>query len=331
MKNLSFQLLSLLLTLNVLVNAQQNEYPKGKFIGTVYFDTYTGVNKGENKSAMEIQRAYFGYKYNYNKYFEAYLKLDIGSPNDLSAYSLIRRYAYFKNAGVKYHKDKLTVNVGITNVLMYAIQEKYWGHRYIEKPYLDRFKFGPSADIGGNIAWKFNDFIAVDFGLYNGEGYKNLQNDNSYRGGFGISIMPFKHFLIRTYADYTHKSISRATGSIFLGYKYKDKGVFGVEYNYQTNYKFVSNQDIFGYSVYGSWNLNEKWQYFARYDKVNSNILDNETIPWNIGHDGSAITSGFQYEIIKGIKLSANYQDWIYYASNLDGNRYLFFNLEIKF
>jgi len=329
MKSLSFILIGLFIT--ILTQAQGKEFPKGKVFGTVYFDVYTEINKGESESAMEIRRAYFGYKYSYNENFQAYLKLDIGSPNDLSSSSLIRRYAYFKNAGLKYHKDNFTLNIGITDVLMYTVQEKYWGHRYINKSFMDRFKFGPKADIGLNANYKLNDFISLDFGFYNGEGYKNLQNDNSYRGGLGISIFPIKNLIIRTYGDYTQKTFSRYTGAIFMGYKYKNKGVFGAEYNYQANYKFHSNENLFGYSVFGSWNLNNKWQYFARFDQINSNILENEDNPWNLDHDGSAITTGFQYLIHKGIKASINYQDWVYYTSNLDGHKFLFINLEVKF
>ena len=52
----------------------------------------------------------------------------------------------------------------------------------------------------------------------------------------------------------------------FVGYKFKDKFIGGVEYNYQFNYNYVDGQDRYGYSVYGSYYLFPKWQLFARFD-----------------------------------------------------------------
>jgi len=158
MKDLSLMLIVFFVLSSGMVSAQEKEQGRGKVFGSLYMDAFTEFDNTNSKSAMEIRRAYFGYKYNYNEYFQAYLKLDIGSPLEFASGSSINRYAYFKNAGLKYHKKKLTVNMGITDVLMYKIQEKYWGHRYINKSFMDRYKFGPKADIGVNASWKFNKY-----------------------------------------------------------------------------------------------------------------------------------------------------------------------------
>lgn len=329
MKRVGLMFFIFLVTFNQL-KSQSNDKKNGEFFAKLFFDAYTHIGEENNPTAMEIQRVYFGYNYNYTDEIQANFKLDIGSPENESAYSLVRRFAYFKNAFVSYKKNGLTINMGLIDVLMFKNQENLWGHRYIEKSYLDRFKFGPSADIGAHIEYNWSKFTA-DFGIYNGEGYKNLQFDNSYRAGFGLSYKPSKRIISRFYLDYSERTIKRITYTGFLGYNWDNKLMLGAEASYQSNYYFVNDRDIYGYSGFGSWNINDKWQFFSRYDMVYSNIPANEDSPWNLGSDGSSIITGFQYKLIKGILLSLNYQDWVSYASNISGKKSIYFNLEAKF
>jgi hypothetical protein len=309
---------------------QTDEDKTGDFLGTIYFDAFSALGEENNSTAMEIQRIYFGYNYHYNSEITAIFKLDIGSPENESAYSLIRRYAYFRNGGLRYTKKNFVLSVGLIDGLMFKEQESFWGHRYIERSFMDRFRFGPSADIGLNLVYKYKDFT-FDGGVYNGEGYKNLQFDNSYRTGLGMTYKYKKKIVFRTHIDYSEKTTRRITYSGFLGYKFKEKFNIGGDYNYQVNYNFNEGFDLFGYSLYGSWNLTERLQYFARYDMLNSNIIDNETAPWDLAADGSSIITGVQWKIVNGILVALNYQDWVPYASNLANRKYLYLNLEVKF
>ncbi len=321
----------LLLSLVFLSNrlSSQDADETGKFIGTIYFDAYSEVGEANNRTAMEIQRIYFGYNYHYDSKLTAYFKLDIGSPENESAYSLIRRYAYFRNGGLRYKWNKFTFNVGLIDMFMFKTQEKYWGHRYVERSFMDRFRFGPSADIGFNFMYNSEKWI-VDGGLYNGEGYKNLQFDNSYRLNLGLSRFLWKDFLLRVHLDYNEKFVHRYTLSGFVGYNHDDKWIFGAEYNYQANTGFQQDRNMFGYSLYGSWNINSKWQYFARFDMLNSTVLPDELVPWNLATDGSSIITGFQYRLHQKVLVSLNYRDWYPYPENLDNETFLYLNLEVK-
>jgi hypothetical protein len=330
MKNLLKLFIVSLLIISFRGYAQEkSSFPNGLLFGKIFFDAYTQTGAGENATAMEIRRVYLGYKYNYDENFQAYIKLDIGSPYDLSPVSRIRRYAFFKNAGMKYHKDKLTVNAGITDVFMFTTQEKYWGHRYVDKMYLDKYKFGPKADIGANVKWEFSEKFSIDFGLYNGEGYKYLQKDNTYRGGLGITYYPLKSLVTRFYFDYTEKVLPRITYSAFVGYKFQKKFVFGFEYNYQQNQTFLKDHNLFGFSTYATWNFNEKWSVFSRYDFLKSNEITQN--PWNVLEDGQHFIGGFQYVIHKGIVVAVNYRDWHSDSNSKWNSGYIFMNFEVKF
>jgi len=330
-KSLPKALLLYILFISVNATSQSHDKSKGKVFGSIYFDAFTEVNSGYNKSGMEIKRAYFGYKYKLDKNISAYIKLDIGSPEDLSLNSHIKRYAYFKNAGIKYTKDKLTVNIGIIDVLMFTHQEKSWGHRYIAKSFLDAYKFGPKADIGFNANYKFSKYFIMNIGFYNGEGYSKLQGDDSYRVGLGIVSHPFKNSTVKVYLDYSKKDIDRIGTFFFLGYKVSKKLSFGAEYNYQFNNGFVSEQDLSGFSVYVDYYIMPKLQLFMRYDYLDSKVLPNSQEPWHYAKDGDRLITGIQYDLRKNFKIAIDYQSWNPHDEKKDYRPLIFVNLLFKF
>jgi hypothetical protein len=305
--------------------------PSGKAYGKVFSNFHYQLFTDKQESAFAVDRAYFGYEYNLSSEFTVNLKLDIGSPNQDSQYDILKRYAYFKNAELIYTKDNLSLRFGLIDLYQFKVQEKFWGHRYVYKSLQDEHKFGSSADLGASLAYKFNDFISTDLTVMNGEGYNQLQSDNAYKTGLGLTLKPLKNLTARFYADYTEQDEIQTSLAAFLGYQLKKLGKIGVEYNYQMNNKYKADQDLYGISTYASYNLNEKWELFGRYDKLWSNKLEGEENSWNLNKDGSAIIGGIQYSPHKKIKIAANYQDWYPYAKNLDNESYFYLNLEFKF
>ena len=308
------------------INAQPEQ---GEPILRVYSNFYKGLSKSDPGTAFEVRRVYLGYKGKINENFSTEVKLDIGSPEDLSQYSLIRRYAYFKTAALKYQKDRLTIHAGLFDMLQYDIQESIWGYRYLYKSFMDEQKFGPSADIGFGMEYEVNDFIQTDLIFSNGEGYKNLQTDDAFKTGIGLTLHPLQQITLRLYYDFIHKEQYQTTLATFLSYN-ADKYRISIEYNKMWNNSFVMNHNLIGTSFYGTYIINEQWEVFARYDRLVSNLDPNAEIPWNLNSDGSAIISGIQYKFDKNIKLALNYRDWYSYAGNGTDKSYLFLNLEFR-
>ena len=156
----------------------------------VFSNFHIGLTEDDRSTAFAVDRVYLGYKHDIDDQFTAEVKLDIGSPDDLSQYSLIKRYAYFKNAAFTFHRNKIKAWFGLFDMQQFKVQEDFWGYRYIYKSFQDDYKFGPSADIGAGAAYSFNDYIEADLVVSNGEGYKNLQTDNSYKTGVGVTLHP---------------------------------------------------------------------------------------------------------------------------------------------
>lgn len=303
----------------------------GKVYGRIFSNFHSEINHGDNTSGFEIKRVYFGYQRQLSKYFSANLKMDIGSPEDLSEFSLIRRYAYFKNAYVKYKNDNLTVYFGIIDILHFKMQEKYWAHRYIEKSYNDRYRFGAKADLGCQVIYDFADWISADLTLMNGEGYTKLQGDNTLKSGAGISIFPLKNLVTRVYCDFSQKNMAQTTLATFIGYKINNKVIGGLEYNYRFDDDFDENRNRYGYSGFLSYYPFKKLQLFGRFDQVSSNKPNNNEYPWNLASDGSAIIAGVEFSPITYIKIALNYQDWFPLAKNEENEQAIYLNFEISF
>ncbi len=304
---------------------------KGEIFGSIYFDAFTEMTSGYNRTGMEIKRVYFGYKYKLDKNITAYIKLDIGSPEDLNIESHVKRYAYFKNAGIKYTKNKFTLNIGIIDVLMFTHQEKTWGHRYIAKSFLDAYKFGPKADIGLNADYQFSKYFSMNLGFYNGEGYSKLQSDDTYRLGLGIVLHPINNSTVKAYFDYSKKEENRMGTFFFVGYNISSKFSLGAEYNYQFNNNYIAEQDLSGFSIYANYYFLPKFQFFARYDNLNSKTIQNNQDPWHYEKDGDRLITGVQYDIRNNFKIAIDYQGWKSHDSNKDYIPIMVMNLVFKF
>lgn len=318
-----------LLILNCIIYCQEasKKNISKNIFAKVYGNFYTGMERENHSSAFEIRRAYFGLKNEINEHFLGEVKVDIGSPNDVSPYSLIRRYAYFKNAGMTYKKNNIIIKFGLIDLYHFKLQEKYWGHRYIRKSFQDEFGFGASADIGVSVRYIPDKSMNIDFTIMNGEGYKNLQTDDIYKYSVGLTLKSTRGYLIRTYFDYTEDLLPQITISGFVGIKITNFTA-GIEYNHKINNNDLKDNNLYGVSGYMTYKLNNKYELFGRYDRLDSKIIHHEKHPWNIARDGSSIVTGIQYNLSSGIKMALNYQDWYPYAANLKNHSYIFINVE---
>ncbi|MDO9261073.1 MAG: hypothetical protein Q7U08_03945, partial [Flavobacteriaceae bacterium] len=89
--------------------------------------------------------------------------------------------------------------------------------------------------------------------------------------------------------------------------------------------------DLKGFSIYSTYIVNKKTEFFARYDVLESNKIGTATTNWNATKDGAAIIAGVQYAPIKGIKTSLNYRTWNYDLATVNDNSSIYLNLEYKF
>ncbi len=330
----NYNLIILLLLISTLSFSQESKTefkPSGSPIVKVFANYHSnlgGNNIVELDEAMELKRAYFGYKYSISENYSLKVVMDVG--NSGGKYS-----AYLKTGSLSYKKDKLSYNIGLISTTQFKTQEKFWGYRYLRKSFQDQYKYNASADLGMSIAYKFSKIVSADCILQNGDGYKHVDPSGTYRGGVGTTVN-FKPITFRMYYDISMKpDVYRQSITSFLGYKFKDKFRIGAEYNYQLNNSFIEDRNMYGYSAYATYIINDKLEGFARFDENISNKLIGENNrlepqPWNANRDEKIGIIGLQYSPAKGVKVSANYRRSLSVLENSEWVNWVFVNLEFK-
>ena len=341
---LNYTLFVALFFLLLTVNAQDTEEtPKGKVTGKVFFNYHLDLTEGaEQDGAFELNRSYLGYQYKINNKFTAKILLDAGKGSGGSDYTL-----FIKNAKLDYKaSSNLTLTAGIFGLKQFKDQEKIWGYRYLYKALADEYKFGTSADLGVMAEIKASDKIKITVLIVNGEGFKRLQ-DQTGNNRYGINIVyePIKNITLKAYVDTmkgldidTEEDVEKETTvtnyAFFAGYK-TSKFRIGAEYNLMQNgvtfNKPSEDKDLQGLSFYATYNINEKWNVFGRFDELSSNTLSGETINWNFSKDVSTYIAGVEYRVIKGINTSLNVRYFDFKDTSINEETLVYLNLEFFF
>ncbi|WP_029904508.1 hypothetical protein [Prevotella sp. 10(H)] len=312
--------------------------PSGKIIARSFIDYSTGFGHVNHEKGFDITRAFLGYNYKFTRTFSGQVIIDgasgKSSSNDIEV--------HLRNAFVNWSDKGFNINVGLTGLMQFSIQENYFMHRYVLKSFQDLNKMAPSVDLGVTAEYKFNDYISADVSITNGEGYKKIKKDNNMRYAAGISLHPIKNTILRVYADiYNDDEAGRdalpesATDakykdqyslSLFAGYQ--DKNISGgVEYNRVYNKGFIEKKDYYGYSAYASGKVASKWRVFARYDLMDSTNPDNFTSPWN-SLDGQLMMIGVEFQPLKQLKIAPNFRN--INADRSKSEQYAYINIEFN-
>jgi hypothetical protein len=330
MKKIKFILTIFIIFIGFEIYSQQN---KGKVSTRVYWNFNKDFTKdAPRKNAFEIKRAYFGYEYRINDNISSKVTFDIGKNSSGSDYT-----AFLKIAQLDWKiKNNLKLSIGMIGNKQFKFQESIWGYRYMYKTFQDENKFGSSADLGVNAEIKLSDKINLNLFALNGEGYKNVQDDNGFIKIGGNLIYEFDNgFSAKIYYDSqpSIENFNLVNTGYFIGYE-KEKTRIGLEYNEMLNgktYKDPSkDHSLSGFSGYISQTLSKNATIFFRYDSLGSNILSGSLDAWNSGKDGNLMILGFEHVVTKGFKLNLNYRNYNYNDTSINNKSMVFINAEIK-
>lgn len=293
----------------------ESSQPKGKAIITIFSDLHSGFGSVNDDRGFNLDRAYLGYQYDISPNLQIKAIADFGQSKQVNDY---QRIGYIKNALISWKHNKWTVNAGLISTTQFKLQEDFWGKRYVMKSFQDEYKFGSSADLGINAAYRFNKHISADIIVVNGEGYKKVQVKDGLQYGAGITLSPVKGLTIRAYGSYNEATEKEDKGkaniATFAGYK-NDAFSLAAEYNYQTNTDFVDKHNQSGVSVYTQVRLGKSVEAFGRWDYLGSKDK------WNEADDGMQGMAGVEFKIGKHIKIAPNVRIWDPRKSG-DANQY---------
>lgn len=283
------------------VNAQTSDQfiPHGKPQALIFSDVNYTFNKAGDSKSFEVTRAYLGYEYSFSSKITSRITFDVADPG----VGGLQMIALLKFALVQYKSDKFSARFGMIPTDQFSLQESIWGYRYIAKSFQDVNKFGPSSDLGAAAEFAPSKLISFDISILNGEGYKKVQIDSSFKASAGVTLKPAEGLFLRAYYDYLNADFSQSSAAFFIAYT-KEKLKIGAEYNLQKNNEMKNGHDFSGYSVFSSYRLAEKFTVFARYDNLSSEIPYYASEPWNKSRDGKVFLAGFDYNPVKGVKIA---------------------------
>lgn len=299
-------------------------------VGLVFANVHVGQDAFSDVMGIQIRRAYVGYKFKFDKHFSGEIVLDMGNPDDTDEGELGRRFAFFKKAYLRYRKNNFSISAGMVSTRQFKVQEKIWGYRYIGQSPMDRYRMGPSADLGIIAQYKFLDGLDVDLSLTNGEGYNNLQVDTAFRCAIGVTVKPVKPITLRLYYDIVPKHVPLNTYSAFVSYNWKSKVVLGLEADYQTNTQFFNNREFTIFSGFVNYYFLKKWSSFFRLDRHYSNEAIEGEGAWNITRDGYTYWGGVDYILNRHIKLAFDIRYHIPDNEEERNQPYLYLHSQLK-
>ena len=301
--------------------------PHGKPFMLIFSDVNYTVNEEGNSKAFELTRAFFGYDYFFSKKISSKINIDLADPgvDNLDMTMVIR------NAFVQYKGSAFSARIGMIEVDQFVHQQAQWGYRYIYKSFLDAYKFSPPADLG--IAFEYSPIKAVsfDFSILNGEGYKKVELDTTFKTTFGITLKPSGGFVFRGYYDRMKKDFAQTTVALMAGYSHRNFRT-GIEYNMQQNAGMADGNDKSGMSVYASLGISEKFSVFTRYDYLKSDSPNDDPETGDIlSTDEQFFIAGFDYTPVKGIKIAPSYFGYVPDDNSKSFTSRVGIYLEVKF
>ena len=329
MKRLLPVLLFLIIFAQIL--SSQPVVSQGKPFIEIFTNFHYNLDDTSKTTGFGLDRVYVGYNYTPEGNFSAMIIVNLGNPEDLAAGSVPKRYAYCREASVKYSKDRFTLNFGMVNTRFEDFQQGFWDKRYLGPEYQAIYGYCPVADLGVVIDYQFNDLIKVNFSLLNGKGYTNVQVDNSLKTGVGIIIHAPCNAVFKIYGDIIKPGgVWQSTMVAFAGFK-NDKFSFGAEASYKSNLDLLSGHNVWGISGTGSIFLNEKSEIFGRYDYAASVVMPGEDFQWDYAKDETYFIVGIQHIFSNNLKMALNYRRTNPYESGRPTTNAIYLNASFRF
>ncbi len=246
----------------------EKETPRGRPIARIFTNFHTGFGASHHERGFELSRSYLGYEFRITPELTLTGILDVGQSKQVDD---LQRLAYFKNMMLQWRHERMTLSAGLIPTLQFGFQEKFWGMRFVHKSFQDEYKFGDSADMGVSISYSFNQWLAADAIVANGEGYKKVQFNEGLLYGAGLTLNPVQGLFFRLYGSFNQEAgeqqLDIQNYSAFAGYRNATFSA-GAEYNLKKESSGNEESQLQGYSLYSTTALNKRLRLFGRFDQL---------------------------------------------------------------
>tara|TARA_Y100000994_G_scaffold206940_1_gene179290 strand:+ start:492 stop:1571 length:1080 start_codon:yes stop_codon:yes gene_type:complete len=309
------------------------------FSGVSYFEYHTGdVDEIYETHGFKLSRVYLTYKKAVSDQLSFKFQVDVGKLDDISVYDPVagwvsssnddRWTVFLKKAQLDWKlKKDMKLSMGMIGLNMLNVQEKTWGHRFVEKSALDLAKWSATADLGIGISKQFTEDFSASLLLTNGEGYKESDNDNyekiSLQLLYGEGRLDkndgYNFGVVYSTLDQDENSdptiTEENTDTVFGAFGgWAGNGLrIGFEYHTSDHDNFDSASSYTGSlsSVYLTYAINDNLSVIARTDDRNPN--DDSSV---VTDDASTEIFGLIWTPVKGLSICPNitktvkWDDW---------------------
>lgn len=289
-----------------------------KVFGNLYAGYYYSFNDNTvPKSAFNMPTALLGVCSQISDNVKTTLIYDVTRTTNFSFPDSIGISGYFE--GSKYTaflkmaqidwkiKPNVMFSAGqLLNEQYLTVQDKWWGHRYVDVSFQEKNRFGMPADFGARLTYYYKEIIAFSLSAVNGEGpFYYQDSDGKHLFSANFQFTPNKKTMIKLYTDIQESSAENSVGkssiSGFAGFK-TEKIMCGAEFNMLNNANYTNDSDFdySGVSIYSGYYLKEDFEVFARFDHIlshSNNLLKDYLI------------LGVQYSPAKTYHISINYRN----------------------
>ncbi len=302
--------------------------PSGKFFGLLFTNYHTTFSGGDNSSAFEITRSYFGYDFSFSKEISSRIMYD-GTTEVINGKTIYS--GYLRNAYLQYDNGKFLLRGGLIGAEQISIMEKIWGYRFVTKPPIDYAGMIQAADLGVMTKVSAGEVLEIDFAVTNGRGFKDITPNGIYRFSAGFTLTPAANMLVRGFYDMMGQSGNmQRTASIIAAWT-GPKFNAGAEYFRQDNASMMEGRNYSGISIFTRVPVSDRVRLFARYDRISSAVMEGFEDPWNLSKDGSYIFAGIDFSPVKNVRISPNFTGFLPADDGDDNVTTIGLNIEAKF
>jgi len=218
---------------------------------------------------------------------------------------------YLKMAEIKWDvTDWFTFRVGqLLSTQYLTFQDRFWGYRYIDVTFQEKFRMGMPADFGVQFDFRYKDIILNQVSVVNGEGPFRYQDINGkFLYSNNLQVYPMEGLKLKFYIDFApppdtgQSQYLRSVVAFFAGYQTQQFRVGG-ELVWVNNAGWSKELDHNGFSIFGSYFINEKFEILARYDHLyfdQTGLLSSQYLDYYI--------IGAQYQPIENFTTSLNFR-----------------------
>lgn len=232
-----------------------------------------------------------------------------GTPVNINYFEGSKYTAYLKLAEIRWDvTDWFTFRFGqLLNTQYLTFIDRFWGYRYIDVTFQERYRLGNPADFGAQFDFRVGDKFLNQFSVVNGEGPFRYQDVNGkFIFSNNIQYTPFEGFTLKFYADFgpspdtNNIEYARSVLSFFTGYK-TGRYRIGMEADLVNNYGWNRGQDHYGFSLFGAYSFKGKFAVLGRWDRLMIRSPRDRL-------DQNYFIAGLQYEPVSHFTTSVNFR-----------------------